>query len=77
MRISDLSFRQMAAAGAAACAGLLAYGYYLQYFEGQDPCPLHQAQRAGILALEVLQVIAAGQEPGARRSPCGCQLPER
>jgi len=39
--------------------------------------PLHQAQRAGILAFEVLQEIAEGQEPGAGRSPCGCQLPER
>jgi disulfide bond formation protein DsbB len=26
-------------------AGLLAYAYYLQYFEGQDPCPLCLVQR--------------------------------
>ncbi|MBM3355342.1 MAG: disulfide bond formation protein B, partial [Betaproteobacteria bacterium] len=28
------------AAPALACAALLAYGYYLQYFDNQDPCPL-------------------------------------
>jgi disulfide bond formation protein DsbB len=36
-----------------ACAGLLGFGYYLQYFEGQDPCPLCLVQRGfyyGVLA---------------------------
>jgi protein dithiol:quinone oxidoreductase len=33
------------AAGAAVCALLLAYGYYLQYFDNQDPCPLCLVQR--------------------------------
>ena len=27
------------------CAALLGYGYYLQYFDNQDPCPLCLVQR--------------------------------
>jgi len=34
------------AAGAVVCALLLGYGYYLQYVQGLDPCPLCQVQRA-------------------------------
>lgn len=33
------------AAGAAVCALLLGFGYYLQYVQGLDPCPLCQVQR--------------------------------
>jgi len=38
--------RMRFAAGTAVCALLLGYGYYLQYFQGLDPCPLCQVQRA-------------------------------
>ena len=34
------------AAGAVVCALLLGFGYYLQYVQGLDPCPLCQVQRA-------------------------------
>jgi disulfide bond formation protein DsbB len=34
------------AAGAAVCALLLGFGYFLQYGQGLDPCPLCQVQRA-------------------------------
>ena len=34
------------AAGAAVCALLLGSGYFLQYVQGLDPCPLCQVQRA-------------------------------
>ena len=37
--------RLLLAAPALACAGLLGFGYYLQYFDGQDPCPLCLVQR--------------------------------
>jgi len=37
--------RLFCALPALACAVLLAFGYYLQYFEGQDPCPLCMVQR--------------------------------
>jgi protein dithiol:quinone oxidoreductase len=33
------------AAGTAVCAALLGYGYFLQYVQGLDPCPLCQVQR--------------------------------
>jgi disulfide bond formation protein DsbB len=56
--LNQLSFRQMAGAGALVCAGLLAYAYYLQYFEGQDPCPLCLLQR--FFYYGILFVLAAG-----------------
>lgn len=34
------------AAGTAVCALLLGFGYFLQYVQGLDPCPLCQVQRA-------------------------------
>lgn len=43
--IPPLNPRLLLAAPALACAALLGYGYYLQYFEGQDPCPLCLVQR--------------------------------
>ena len=47
------------AAGALACALLLGYGYYLQYFDNQDPCPLCLVQRAFFYAVMAVCVIAA------------------
>jgi disulfide bond formation protein DsbB len=52
------------ALGALACAGLLAYGYYLQYFEGQDPCPLCLVQRGFYLLLFLVFGAAALHRPG-------------
>ena len=40
-----ISSRTLLGAAAAACLLLLAYGYYLQYFQDQDPCPLCLVQR--------------------------------
>ena len=50
--------RLLYAAPAIACAGLLAFGYYLQYFQYQDPCPLCLVQRGffyGVLAVSVFR----------------------
>lgn len=52
------------ALAALACAGLLAYGYYLQYFEGQDPCPLCLVQRGFYLLVLVVFAAAALHRPG-------------
>jgi len=60
-----LSFRQIATAGALMCAALLAFGYYLQYFEGQDPCPLCLLQRGFYYG--ILVVLAAGALHGPGR----------
>jgi len=64
MNISKLSFRQMALAGALACAGLLAYAYYLQYFDSQDPCPLCLVQRGFYYAIGMVLLAAAIHGPG-------------
>ena len=64
MKFSELSFRQMALAGALACAGLLACGYYLQYFDGQDPCPLCLVQRGFYYAIGLVLLAGAIHGPG-------------
>jgi len=51
------------AVGALACAGLLAFALYLQYYEFQDPCPLCILQRAAFIALLIVFVIAAMHGP--------------
>jgi len=66
MNIPLISFRQMAAAGALCCAALLGYAYYLQYFQGQDPCPLCLVQRVFYLLLLVIFAVAAIHGPKAR-----------
>lgn len=55
MRIERLGF----ALGAAACAALLATGYYLQYVEGQQPCPLCHVQRGFYYAVGAVFFAAA------------------
>ena len=52
------------ALGFLACAALLAFAYYLQYYEGQDPCPLCILQRVAFLALAVIFLLAAVHGPG-------------
>jgi disulfide bond formation protein DsbB len=55
------------AAPALACAGLLAFGYYLQYYQGQDPCPLCLVQRGffyGVLAVFLLAALYAPARTG-------------
>lgn len=51
------------ALGFLACAALLAFAYYLQYYEGQDPCPLCILQRVAFLALAVIFLVAAVHGP--------------
>ena len=46
-------------------AALLAFGYYLQYFEAQDPCPLCLLQRGFYYG--ILVVLAAGALHGPGR----------
>jgi disulfide bond formation protein DsbB len=61
--LAELSFRQIALAVALACAGLLGYGYYLQYFDGQDPCPLCLLQRGFYYSTGITFVIGAIHGP--------------
>ena len=57
--------RALFALPALACAGLLAFGYYLQYFQDQEPCPLCLVQRAFYYAL--VAVFAAAALHGPKR----------
>lgn len=51
-------------APALACAGLLGFGYYLQYFDNQDPCPLCLVQRGFYYGILLVFAIAALHAPG-------------
>ena len=55
--------RLLFALPALACAGLLAFGYYLQYFQDQDPCPLCLVQRGFYYVLLALFALGALQRP--------------
>jgi disulfide bond formation protein DsbB len=56
--------RILYAAPAMAGACLLAFGYYLQYFDGQDPCPLCLVQRGFYYAVIAVFAVAALHAPG-------------
>ena len=49
--------------GAVACALLLAYGFYLQYHDGQDPCPLCLVQRGFYFGLLFVFLAATAHGP--------------
>jgi disulfide bond formation protein DsbB len=61
--------REVNFAGAAVCALLLGYAYYLQYFQHLEPCPLCIFQRVAVLAVGLVFLVAAVHNPqrtGAR-----------
>jgi protein dithiol:quinone oxidoreductase len=64
--IEKLSGRAGFAAGAAVCAALLGFGYYLQYARGLEPCPLCHVQRGFFYA--VMAVLIVGAVHGPRRA---------
>lgn len=51
------------ALGFLACAGLIGFALYLQYYEYQDPCPLCMLQRVAFLALGAVFLVAAVHGP--------------
>ncbi|HXR58254.1 MAG TPA: disulfide bond formation protein B [Burkholderiales bacterium] len=55
--------RYLFALPALAAAALLAFGYYLQYFQDQDPCPLCLVQRGFYYALIAVFGLAALHGP--------------
>ena len=55
--IRRLSFRQVMLLIAAACVGMLAFGYYLQHVVGLEPCPMCVVQRYAIILIALLAMI--------------------
>jgi disulfide bond formation protein DsbB len=51
------------ALGFIACAGLLGFALYLQYYDYQDPCPLCILQRIAFMALAAIFLVAALHGP--------------
>ena len=47
----------------AACTGLLAFGYFLQYAKGLEPCPLCMMQRLALAAAGLASLVAALHHP--------------
>jgi len=52
--------------GFLACAGMLAFGYYLQFVVGLEPCPLCIIQRLLLLAIGLAFLAAAVHHPAGR-----------
>ncbi len=64
MTLAAIPQRALYALGALVPAALLGSGYYLQYFQGQDPCPLCHVQRAFYYAVGAVFLVAALHGPG-------------
>ena len=60
----SISRRSGNALGLLACAGLMGYALYAQYFLGLAPCPLCIFQRIATIVTGVLFLIAAVHNPG-------------
>src|SRR5690606_40780204 len=60
--------RRLLALIAAACAGMLAFGMYLQHAVGLEPCPMCIVQRYALVLVGVLAALAAAcRGRGGRR----------
>ncbi|MSP96980.1 MAG: disulfide bond formation protein B [Betaproteobacteria bacterium] len=66
--------RLLYALPALTCAGLLGFGYYLQYFAGQDPCPLCLVQRGFYYGVILVFALAALHLPGKTGKAVYCGL---
>jgi protein dithiol:quinone oxidoreductase len=51
--------RLMFALAALACAGIIGFAFYLQYFQEMEPCPLCWFQRFAVLVLGIGFAVAA------------------
>jgi len=61
---SRLPARLAYLAGALFCAALIAFALYLQYVQGEDPCPLCIFQRIAVIATGAVFLVAALHGPG-------------
>jgi disulfide bond formation protein DsbB len=59
-----ISRRLINLAGLVACAGLIAYAYfYVELYEGIEPCPLCMFQRVGIGLMGLIFLVATLHDP--------------
>lgn len=68
---ATISYRTLFLSGFVACAGLLAYAFYLQLQAGLEPCPLCIFQRVGFAALALVFLVGGLHAPrgiAARRA---------
>src|SRR3954469_24213101 len=63
MRFSKLPVPVLFLLGAGACMCLLAYGYFLQYVQGLEPCPLCMVQRGFFYGVTLVFVFGAIHRP--------------
>ncbi|MFN7750946.1 MAG: disulfide bond formation protein B [Pseudomonadota bacterium] len=61
-----LAPRRAFGAAAFACLALIGWALWLQYGQGEEPCPLCILQRAAVLALAVVFAVAAVRAPAGR-----------
>ena len=52
--------------GFLACVGMMAYALYAEYQLYMEPCPLCVFQRMAVIALGIIFLVAALQNPGSR-----------
>lgn len=64
--LDRIPLRVAFALGALACAGLLGGAYFLQYYRGQDPCPLCLVQRVFYLCAGIVFLVGALHGPKAK-----------
>jgi disulfide bond formation protein DsbB len=64
--LRKLSPRAAFGLAALVCAGLLGTGYFLEYFQGQDPCPLCYVQRFFYYGVMAVAIVAALHGPAGR-----------
>jgi disulfide bond formation protein DsbB len=66
MLLSFITPRRAFALAALGCAALLAFGYFLQYVRGLEPCPLCLLQRGFFYLVIAVSVLAALHNPGRK-----------
>lgn len=64
--LARLPFRLLALLLFAVCAGMLAFGLYLQHAKGIEPCPMCIMQRYAFVVVGLFALIAALHNPRGR-----------
>ena len=64
--LARLPFRLLALLLFAVCAGMLAFGLYLQHAKGIEPCPMCVMQRYALAACGLIGLLAGLHDPARR-----------